>query len=140
MRLIVLESSPVPRCCRERVASTLEFLPTTPISCSCSSFGGVPPESSDNRDMMASLAIGKALGSVEKIDDEYVFGDMDNEPLPLELNCREMRGRRESVTTVSTGGTSEGDPWGKKERCEAGTLRISEVISRGLVDDDSLTP
>ena len=108
------------------MSPTPEFLPTTPISCSCSSFGGVPLESRDSLDMMASLAMGNALGSVEKMNDEFVLGGVGNDPLPLELNCLEMRGRR----ALSMGETSEGDPWGKNERREAGILRISGMVSR----------
>jgi len=82
---------------------------------------------------MASLAIGKALGSVEKMDDEFGLGDRDDSPL-----LPGMRGRRASVTTVSTGGTSEGIPWGKNERCEAGILRTSGRAWRDAVDDEEL--
>ena len=86
--------------------------------------------------MMASLLMGKALGSVEKIYDEFELEGMGNNPLLLELNGPEIRGRRTSVATVSTGVGSDVDPWGKNERREAGTLRISGTDSRDTVDDD----
>jgi hypothetical protein len=86
--------------------------------------------------MMASLPIGKALGSVEKMDDEYELEGMGKDPLLLEFNGPKSLGRRASVTTVSTRGASEVDPWGKNERREAGTLRISGMDSRDAVDDD----
>ena len=80
---------------------------------------------------MASLAIGKALGSVEKMDDAFGLGDKGNSPLPPNV-----RGRRVLVATVSTRETSEGIPWGKNERCEAGILRTSGRTSRDAVDDE----
>jgi hypothetical protein len=86
--------------------------------------------------MMASLLMGKAFGSVEKMDDEFELERMGNNPLLLDLDGPEIWGRRASVATVSTGGTSEVDALGKNERCEAGTLRISGVDSRDVVDDD----
>jgi len=85
---------------------------------------------------MASLLMGKALGSVEKIDDEFELGGMGNKPLLLEFNGPESRGRRKSVATASAGEVSEVDPLGKNERCEAGTLRISGMDSRDAVDED----
>ena len=72
------------------------------------------------------------------MDDEFVLGDMNNDPPELELN--EVRGGWVLVTIVSMGKASEGDPWGKNERWEAGTLRISGMVSKGLVDDDGSVP
>lgn len=77
--------------------------------------------------MIASLAIGKALGSVEKMDDGFGLGDVD---------CPGMRGRRVPITTVSAGEASEGVPWGKNERFETGILRTSGGVSRDAVDDE----
>jgi len=85
---------------------------------------------------MASLLMGNAFGSVEKIDDEFELEGMENNPLLFEFNRPEIFGRRGSVATVSTGGASEVDPWGKNERRETGTLRISGMDSRDAVDDD----
>ena len=85
---------------------------------------------------MASLAMGKALGRVEKMDDEFVLGDTNDDPPELELNG--MRGVRALVTAVSMGETSEGGPWGKNERCDAGTLRTSGMVSN--VEDDAFGP
>lgn len=59
---------------------------------------------------MASLAIGKARGSVEKIDDGFGFGDSVGDPRLVESSPPEMRGRRAMVTTVLAGEASEGDP------------------------------
>lgn len=60
---------------------------------------------------MASLAIGKALGSVEKMDDEFEPVDVDDNTLPPELDCPGVRGGRGLVIdVVSTEGTSESDP------------------------------
>lgn len=83
--------------------------------------------------MMASLLMGKAFGSVEKIEDKFELEGTGSNPPLLEFNGPEIWGRRASVVT---GGASEVDPWGKKERREAGTLRISGVDSRDTVGDD----
>lgn len=80
--------------------------------------------------------MGKALGSVEKMDDEFELGDMGETPLLLELNGPEIRGRRSLVTPASIGVKSEDDPRGKNERCDAGTLRTSGVVSKDTVDDE----
>jgi hypothetical protein len=96
MLFVVLEASPTSRRRREtleRMSLKLEVLPTTPISCSCSSFGGVPPESRDSLDMMASLPIGKALGNVEKIDDEFELVELGDSALLLEFSGPEIGGR-----------------------------------------------
>lgn len=87
---------------------------------------------------MASLAIGKALGSVENMDDEFGLEYISDNPLPPEVDCPDMRGRWVPATAISTGGTSEGDPWGKNERWEAGILRMSGAASRDAVDDEEL--
>lgn len=86
--------------------------------------------------MMASLLMGKALGSVEKIDDEFENEGIDDDPLLLEFNGPDIWGRRASVATVSTRKASVVDPWGKKERREAGTLRMSGMDSRDAVDEE----
>jgi hypothetical protein len=98
----------------------------------------VPPESRDSLDMMASFPMGKVLGSVEKMEDEFELGDMGDSPLLLEFNDPEIRGRRTVATTVSTEETPEGDPWGKNDRREAGTLRTSDMASRDVFDDNEL--
>ena len=86
--------------------------------------------------MMVSLPIGKALGNVEKIDDELLeLGEICDCALLFESNRPEIRGRWTLVTTVSTEGSSEGDPWGKNERCDAGILRTSGVVSRDAVEE-----
>ena len=60
--------------------------------------------------MMASLAIGNALGSVEKMDDEFGFGGKGGNPLPSRVVRPDVRGRRPLVTIGSMEETSEGDP------------------------------
>lgn len=86
--------------------------------------------------MMVSLPIGKALGNVEKMDDEFELVEIGDNALLFEFNGPEIRGRWGLVTTASSGEPFEGDPWGKNERCEAGTLRMSGIVSRDAVDDD----
>ena len=88
--------------------------------------------------MMASLLTGKALGSAEKMDSAFELGNGCECPLLPEFDGPEIRGRCALVTTVSSEETSEADPWGKNERCEAGTLRASSMASRDAIDDEEL--
>lgn len=85
---------------------------------------------------MAPLPMGKALGNVEKIDDELELEELGGSALLFEFNRSEIRGRWALATTPLTEGTSECDPWGKNERCEAGILRTSGMVSRDAVEDD----
>lgn len=85
---------------------------------------------------MASLLTGKALGSVEKMDNAFELGNRCECPLLPEFDGPEIRGRWALVTTASTEEMSEADPWGKNERCEAGTLRTSGMASRDAIDDE----